>query len=135
MIVVVDTNILLVSISPRSSTHWLYRSFLDKKYYLAVSNEIIVEYQEIIGRFMNEKVAEAITNAVTFASNTILISKWYNWNLMYVDPDDNKFVDAYVASAADYLVTEDNHFKMLKTVSFPSVKVVSLLEFKDLVGQ
>jgi putative PIN family toxin of toxin-antitoxin system len=133
MIVVIDTNILLVSISPRSSTHWLYKSFLNKKFQLVVSNEIILEYHEIIRRFMNPRVAEATTKAIVIASNTILISKWFSWNLIKNDQDDNKFVDAYIASAADYIVTEDAHFQILKTLPFPQIQVIRLQEFKELM--
>lgn len=133
MIVVLDTNILLVSISPQSSMHWLYKSFLEKSYSLAVSTEIILEYQEIIGRLMNATVAEATTKAITTASNTILVSRWYNWNLIQIDPDDDKFVDTYVAAGADYIVTEDGHFQVLKNVFFPAVKVIGVEKFKVLL--
>ncbi len=125
MIILLDTNILLVSVSSRSAKHWVYKEFLAKKYELVVSTEIFLEYEEILGRFMNHQVAETTTKAIAAAKNTILITKWYNWNLIEADPDDNKFVDAYIASGADYIVTEDSHFDILKTVRFPPVKVIT----------
>lgn len=33
-----------------------------------------------------------------------------------IDPDDNKFIDCYVAAYADYLVTNDNHFNVLQQI-------------------
>lgn len=54
---------------------------------------------------------------------------FFRWNLI-ADPDDNKFVDCYVASGATYLITHDSHFSILKTVAFPKVNVVSIEEFK-----
>jgi len=47
---VLDTNVLLVSISSRSPYHWIFRGLLDGHYELFLSNEILTEYEEIIGR-------------------------------------------------------------------------------------
>ncbi len=132
MIVLPDTNILLVSVSPQSTKHWVYRKFLDKEYNLVVSTEIFLEYEEILSSYMNQKVATTTTQAILKARNTILISKWYVWNLIHADPDDNKFVDAAIASGANYIVTEDSHFDVLKSIPFPCVNVISLEEFKNL---
>jgi len=45
------------------------------------------------------------------------------------DVDDNKFFDATVASVADYLVTNDKHFDLVKTIGFPKIKVISADDF------
>lgn len=83
---------------------------------------------------MNVVVAEATTQAIAKASNTILVSRWFTWNLIRLDPDDNKFVDTYIASGADYIVTEDSHFNILKNIPFPKIKVIGLEEFKSLLN-
>jgi predicted nucleic acid-binding protein len=66
-------------------------------------------------------------------ANVHLITAYYNWNLIYADSDDDKFVDCAVASAADYLVSEDTHFNVLATVEFPRIHVIGLSEFIDLI--
>lgn len=58
---------------------------------------------------------------------------YYFWNLITVDPDDNKFIDAYVAADADYLVTNDAHFNEVKKVNFPLVNIVSADEFLEIL--
>ena len=51
------------------------------------------------------------------------------------DPDDNKFVDCAIIANADFIVSEDSHFNVLKTISFPSVRVIRLDEFvSELMG-
>jgi predicted nucleic acid-binding protein len=45
------------------------------------------------------------------------------------DPDDNKFVDCAIASNADYIVSQDSHFDILKFIDFPKVNVIRLEEF------
>jgi uncharacterized protein len=46
MLVVLDTNVLLVSISDRSKTHWIYEKLIEGEYELAITNSILNEYQE-----------------------------------------------------------------------------------------
>ena len=49
--------------------------------------------------------------------------------LIEADPDDNKFVDAYLAGQGDYLVTWDSHFNSLNSGEFPAVNVITPNEF------
>ncbi len=46
--VVLDTNILLVSISQKSKYHWLYRSLIENKFDIFVTNEILAEYKKTV---------------------------------------------------------------------------------------
>ena len=75
MTVVIDTNILLVAISPQSKYHWGYKYFFEKKFILVVSTEILLEYEEIIARFMGQIVAISVIQAISYASNTLPVSK------------------------------------------------------------
>lgn len=45
------------------------------------------------------------------------------------DPDDNKFVDCAISAGADYIVSEDAHFRILETIPFPTVYVIRLDDF------
>ena len=45
---VIDTNIILVSISEYSPHHWVFKSLLNKEYTLCVTNEILLEYEELL---------------------------------------------------------------------------------------
>lgn len=44
--------------------------------------------------------------------------------------DDNKFVDCSIVSMADHIVSEDAHFRVLKDILFPMVRVIGLKEFQ-----
>jgi predicted nucleic acid-binding protein len=61
------------------------------------------------------------------------INKYYFWNLITVDPDDNKFVDCAIAANAHFICTEDKHFNILANVPFPTVSVISTQEFISLL--
>ena len=45
------------------------------------------------------------------------------------DSDDNKFVDCAIIANADYIVSEDAHFKVLETILFPKMNVITLDSF------
>ena len=129
MRVVLDTNILLVSISAKSPFHWVYQLFLAREITLCVTTDILLEYEEIISNQMGEEAAKDVLQTIQNAPNVLQINRYYEWNLIQIDPDDNKFVDCAIAANAKYLVTEDKHFNILKTIPFPQVEVVGIKEF------
>lgn len=54
---------------------------------------------------------------------------YYQWNIIENDKDDNKFVDCAIAGNADYLVTNDKHFNIVKQTEFPPLKILNINEF------
>ena len=67
------------------------------------------------------------------AVNSIFIHIYYEWNVITDDPDDNKFFDAAVAGNADFLVTNDSHFKQAVKVEFPRVNIINGDQFIDII--
>ena len=134
MKVVIDTNCLIPSIPPKNPEFWLYLAFRQKAFDWVVSNEIMFEYEEQIGEFYSPHTADLVTNILLSASNVIRLEPFIRWLLIKDDPDDDKFADLAISSNAHYLVTNDHHFNVLKTLPFPTVKVVSLEEFKEILG-
>jgi len=126
--VVLDTNVLLVSISTKSKLHWIFRSLLDGEYILCLTTDILMEYAEIIGQQMGAFARENALGAIENLPNVEFIIRYYKFNLLN-DPDDNKFVDCAIAANATYLVTHDSDFKPLKNIEFPRVVVLDTEEF------
>lgn len=56
MIVVIDTNCLLVSLPKRSETRWLYDALLSHSFQFGITTEILEEYEEIIGSMFTPEV-------------------------------------------------------------------------------
>jgi putative PIN family toxin of toxin-antitoxin system len=127
---VIDTNCLVASISPRSPHHWLYDAFKKELFQWAVSNEILTEYEEIISKRYSAKAADFVISTLLVAPNVTFNSPYFRWQLIENDLDDNKFVDVYVSSNADFLVSHDSDFNVLKFLEFPKINVVSLNQFK-----
>ncbi len=63
----------------------------------------------------------------------ISLTPHYKWQLIQQDPDDDKFVDCAIASNADYIVTNDKHFQILKTLEFPEIRTLNIDEFKKIL--
>lgn len=133
MRIVLDTNALLSSISRRSQFRGIFDKILDGTITLAVSSDILLEYEEIISVRSSPHVAENILKGFEDRPNIEHKIIFFNWNLIVSDPDDNKFVDCYVAAGAEYLVSNDHHFDILRPDDFPPVRVVSIEEFLEII--
>jgi putative PIN family toxin of toxin-antitoxin system len=131
--VVLDTNVLVASISHQSPFHWVWQSFLQGKYKLCITSDILDEYAEIIERYFSVIDAENTLTQILLHKNVVQIIRYFKWNVIENDPDDNKFFDCAVAANADYIVSEDKHFNILKHIPFPSVIAIKTLEFKRIL--
>jgi putative PIN family toxin of toxin-antitoxin system len=132
--IVLDTNVLLVSLSGKSKYYPIFEAFLDEKYILCVTNDILLEYEEIVGRMMGREIAAYLMQLLENAPNIRWLNKYYKWQLIQIDQDDNKFVDCAIACNAKFLVSDDNHFNVLDKISFPKVEVVKASEFKKILS-
>ncbi len=131
MKIVLDTNVLLVSFSRKSEFRIIFDAFLKEEITLCVTTDILVEYEEIIGKHMGYEIASNVLQLIENAPNTEFVVRYYKWDIIKEDPDDNKFVDCAIASNAKYLVSDDRHFNILKNIEFPKVEVLTAGAFKE----
>ena len=129
--VVLDTNVLLVSLAPNYKYHWIYRSLILGKFELAVSNEILMEYQEQISLRYGLKKTDTMLDFLLMLPNVHLHNPSYLWQLIENDKDDNKFVDCFVASQSDFIVSNDRHLHQVNNNEFPSIIVIRYEEFEE----
>ena len=131
--VVLDTNVLMVSFLPHHKYFWLYEALESGQFTLILSNEILEEYYEKIAERYNTSLADMFTFALPNLKNVVKVSPTYRFVLIKADPDDDKFADCAVTGNADFIVTQDKHFNILKTVDFPVVAVLTINKFKELL--
>ncbi len=127
--VVLDTNCLLQSLSRRNKYYNVWESFLQEKYVLCVSNDILEEYEEIIASHVSPVAARIAIETILRANNVLRVDAQFRFGLIEADVDDNKFVDCAIVANADYIVTEDSHFNVLKTIPFPKIEIIRLKDF------
>ena len=135
MKVILDTNVLLTSVSNQSKTHAIFQHLLEGTLEIGVTTDILLEYEEIFQRRTNPFITGYVMRVMNELPNVHLITKYYFWSLIINDLDDNKFVDCAVAFNADYIITNDKHFNVLKRIDFPKIKVINSLDFVDLLQQ
>jgi uncharacterized protein len=121
--IVIDTNVLLVCISQKSSLHWIWQALVTQRFTLCVTTDILDEYAEIIEQQMGFQAAESALSTIENLPNVERVTTWFRFNLLK-DSDDNKFVDCAIATNALCIVSHDNDFKPLKKIPFPKVVVV-----------
>ena len=131
--IVLDTNSLLMSIPKISPYRVVWDGFLENRFVLCVSNEIIEEYLEILTNKVGYHIATNVISTILFSGNVKFITPYYKFNLITSDADDNKFVDCAIAANADCIVSEDAHFKVLDSIPFPHVNLLRLKEFADIL--
>ncbi len=129
--IILDTNVLLVSISSKSPYHCIFEKLIDGAYDLGITAEILMEYEEVIGRKFNLEVAKDTIRTLLALPNVKKINVYYNWNLIEADSDDNKFVDCAVSANATGIVTQDKHFNVLRDIFFPNITLISIADFKS----
>lgn len=133
MKIVLDTNVLMACYSPKSSLYPIWQAFRNQKIKFCITSDIIEEYSEILCGKASPEIASLIVDIILQSPNCEYITKYFFWQLIETDPDDNKFVDCGLMANADYLVTDDRHFNILKTNSFPKIKVISAKKFLEII--
>lgn len=132
--VVLDTNTILRSISRRSAFSIVLDKLYEGEYELWVTNDILLEYEEKIADIFSKETAELIIGALSLLPNVKKADIHYHLYLIDADKDDNKFSDCAFAGNVHYLVTNDKHFNVLKSIPFPAINVITLETFKDLLA-
>ncbi|MGB0983190.1 MAG: putative toxin-antitoxin system toxin component, PIN family [Saprospiraceae bacterium] len=129
MRIVLDTNVLLISLKKGSTYRPILDGIIKNQYDLIISNEILSEYLEIIGQKTSPTIANNIGDFLINRSNVKKIDVYYHFNLIKDDPDDNKFVDCAITGNVKYVVTNDKHFNILKEIPFPKVDIIKADDF------
>ncbi len=128
--VVIDTNVFITILGRQSPKRWIFDKICKGEFLLCVSQEILLEYEEILSQKMNENIARNVINFLLTSPQVQLINVFYHWQIISEDPDDNKFIDCSVSSNAYCLVSNDKHFNIARNIDFPKILILNLEEFE-----
>lgn len=131
--VVIDTNCLLQVLGAKSKYHFLFESFLQFGYVMCISNEVLLEYEEILRAKASPLAADLFLKVMARSRNVVRKDPYFKWNIITIDFDDNKFVDCAFACRANYIVTNDKHFREVVDSPFPTFNVITLDEFAEMM--
>ncbi|MBQ6307934.1 MAG: putative toxin-antitoxin system toxin component, PIN family [Bacteroidales bacterium] len=127
--IVLDTNCLVASLSRHSQYYPVWKGLQTDQYVLCLTNDILEEYEEIIGHKTSAEVARNVVSLLLKSKNVEFVDAYFKWRLIEADHDDDKFVDCAFAANATYIVSDDKHFDILEKISFPKISVLKLQEF------
>lgn len=130
--VVVDTNALVSSLASKSVFHKLIQLILDEEVTMFVTDEMMYEYEEVLDQKYSISVAQNFLSALKELPTVAYVNIYFKWNLLSQGKDDNKFVDCYLAANAEYLITNDTGYNVLKKIDFPKVNLIKLEDFLEL---
>ena len=132
MTVCLDTNIFLQIFGRKQPYHQILRALLEGRLTLAVSNEILLEYEEVTVKLSGAerwRDVEALLELLDqLHGNVQQLEPQFRFAIISQDSDDNKFCDCAIAAEADFVVTDDAHFAALKSAAYKP-KPVSPDEF------
>lgn len=129
--IVLDTNCLVASLSRHGRYYPVWKGLQTGKYVLCISNDILEEYEEIIGQKTSVEVARNVIALILKSKNVEFVDAFFKWRLINDDHDDDKFVDCAFAANASYIVSDDRHFDILNTIAFPRIAVMKLQHFLE----
>jgi putative PIN family toxin of toxin-antitoxin system len=113
----VDTNVLVQLFGTSRPYDRITDALQHGRLELAVSNEILLEYEETITHLSGQsrwQAVEMFLHGVSRLHDSVLYAQpHYRFRLITADPDDNKFVDCAITVEADFILTFDRHFNAL----------------------
>jgi putative PIN family toxin of toxin-antitoxin system len=117
MRICLDTNVLLRLFGSTAPFAGIKHALLSGRLELAVSTEILLEYEEVVTRLSGaarwNQIAELFSLTDSLHGNLVQTVAHYRFRVFATDPDDNKFVDCAIASQSDFIVTEDRDFAVI----------------------
>lgn len=117
MKVVLDTNSLVRVFGRKSPFAAIEAGLREGRLTLAVSTPILLEYEEVIVRYSNSTRWQDLWRFFCLIGlahgNVHNIGPQYRFHTIIGDPDDDKFADCAIVADADFIITEDKHFRAL----------------------
>jgi len=104
----------------------VFDAFLETKFELCISTEILLEYEEKFIDFWGVEVAQNLLGLILASENVIRESPFFHFGLVIGDEDDNKFADIYISGGADILVSNDKKILAIDENAFPPLKTMTL---------
>jgi putative PIN family toxin of toxin-antitoxin system len=132
--IILDTNVIVSALISRSApTQIVYECVLEQAVMLCLSDEIMEEYVEVLGRGKFSKVQGFRQNADVVLSKIRQGARFYEPRTaveLLRDVDDNKFLELALASSADFLITGNT--QDFTITEFEYTRIVTPREYWDL---
>ena len=129
MRIVLDTNILISGIFWKGTPYKVLEAWMDNKYELIVSEEVLMEYSRILKDFETKrKGSDGVAKSwILFIAQNSTLLKVKKKVKVCRDPFDDMFLSLAVAGNAKFIVSGDNDLLDMK--EFMNVEIVTAGNF------
>ncbi len=128
--IVIDTNVIVSALIQRSYPFRIINDlFLENKFQLCISDELMAEYYEVLSRPKFAKFHDFFTRAEVLLVNIEMKSKKYVPTIkldLISDADDNMILELADECLADYVITGNT-----TDFTFPSYKLTKIITPKE----
>lgn len=133
MRVVIDTHVFISSFLGTGSPRKIIDFWKDGKNTICLSREIVDEYIEVFERLGLSRKKEIAEILQLFARNyhSLFTAKTPKLEIVYSDPDDNKFFACAVALKAQTVISGDK--AVLNVNNYMGIKVLSPMQFVEML--
>lgn len=115
MIVVIDTNVVIQASDGSHPFSRIVDGWIQGKFLWAVSTDILLEYEEVMTRMLGAARWQKFVrfmDLIDAADGSLLrIATFFQFLTVPFDRDDDKFADCAISVHADFIITEDRHFR------------------------
>ncbi len=94
----------------------------------------MLEYEEILTVKYGVDATKFFLDLLEELPNVEYVHRFFHFHLLK-DADDDKFTDAAFQANAEYIVSEDKGFKILKQVKFPKLNWIRIDEFMKILNE
>jgi putative PIN family toxin of toxin-antitoxin system len=123
--IILDTNVIISALISNSiPTKILFELVLTERVQIVLSEDIYIEYVEVLSRDKFVKFKNFKANADFVLNKLREISKYYKTDKkidLLSDVSDNKFLELASASSADYLVTGNSNDFTISEFEYTSI--------------
>lgn len=127
MKIVIDTNVVISGIFFNGFPRRIIEAVVDDKLEAFTSEDIILEYQEIISEMIDRKQGKLDHNILDFfISKLHFVDKKSNVKISR-DQDDNKFINCALDSKSLFVVSGDNDLLVIK--KYEDIEIITAAEF------
>ena len=129
--VVLDTNILILSIFWEGRAYDVVKTALDGKIKVFISMDTINELKRVLTRDFSLKAQEIDDIVHAVLSFSSLIEPQEKIEIVEDDPEDNRIIECGTACSARFIVTQDKH--LLKLGEFRDMRIINPSEFMSII--
>ena len=122
MTVVIDTNVLIQGLDADHPNSAILDAWVDARFTWVVSTDVLMEYEEVVTRMMGSSrwkhVLRMMDLGESVNDNLLRVATYFQFLAIPADRDDDKFADCAISAHADYVITEDRHFRSLAQAGY-----------------